>query len=146
MRAFANSNATTIYNLLGFLPAPMVYGLMTKYDIVTTLGWTNEQELHSWWSTQALGCYFCHLLSCSREDKWDNSAIVKILWNNSRRRWAEWRRDYLILLIYRWTWQWLSNYRRKISINFSVKKRELMKGMNFEIIYIIEIVLYRCYN
>lgn len=31
LRAFANSNATTIQNLLGFLPAPSVYGLMTKY-------------------------------------------------------------------------------------------------------------------
>ena len=31
LRAFANSNATTLYNLFGFLPAPTVYGLMTKY-------------------------------------------------------------------------------------------------------------------
>ncbi|KAM3147384.1 hypothetical protein pb186bvf_000635 [Paramecium bursaria] len=31
LRAFANSNTTTIYNLFGFLPAPSVYGFMLRF-------------------------------------------------------------------------------------------------------------------
>jgi hypothetical protein len=31
MRAFANSNNTMLYNLLGFLPAPSIYGVLSQY-------------------------------------------------------------------------------------------------------------------
>lgn len=30
LRPFANANTIMVYNLFGFLPAPMVYGYLTK--------------------------------------------------------------------------------------------------------------------
>ena len=32
LRSFANSNATMLINLLGYLPAPAVYGLLTTFN------------------------------------------------------------------------------------------------------------------
>lgn len=33
MRSFANSNTTTFVNLLGYLPAPSIFGFIARYDI-----------------------------------------------------------------------------------------------------------------